>query len=200
MRSALVTNSQGVLMAVLHGPHFEQLKFTGIKFRYHLHIEICILLLMNFSPFISAFIILWDILLTFKEFSVEVGFIIQVFHFFLKKINYFYCSGSSLLYSGFLQLWQAGATLHCGAWASYFRGFSCRGARALGTQASVIAAHGLSSGPRAQLLSGMWNLLRPGIEPMAPALAGGFLFTLPPGKSLNISSQGGKGCMRSYLP
>ena len=158
---------------------------------------------MNFSPFISAFhytYILWDILLTFKEFSVEVGFIIQVFHFYLKKINCFYCFGSSLLYSGFLQLWQAGASLHCGAWASHCCGFSCRGAWVLGTQASVIAAHGLSSGPRAQLLSGMWNLLRPGIEPMAPALVGEFLSTVPPGKSLSISSQGDKGCMRSYLP
>ena len=30
----------------------------------------------------------------------------------------------------------------------------------------------------------MWNFLRPGIEPMSPALAGGFPFTAPPGKSL----------------
>ena len=30
---------------------------------------------------------------------------------------------------------------------------------------------------------GMWDLPRPGIEPMSPALAGGFLTTGPPGKS-----------------
>ena len=29
----------------------------------------------------------------------------------------------------------------------------------------------------------MWNLPGPGIEPMSPALAGGFLTTVPPGKS-----------------
>ena len=29
----------------------------------------------------------------------------------------------------------------------------------------------------------MWNLPRPGIEPMSPELAGGFLSTAPPGKS-----------------
>ena len=29
----------------------------------------------------------------------------------------------------------------------------------------------------------MWRLPRPGIEPMSPALAGGFLTTRPPGKS-----------------
>ena len=29
----------------------------------------------------------------------------------------------------------------------------------------------------------MWDLLGPGIKPMPPALAGGFLTTAPPGKS-----------------
>ena len=31
----------------------------------------------------------------------------------------------------------------------------------------------------------MWNLPRPGIEPIFPAWAGGALSTVPPGKSLN---------------
>ena len=35
---------------------------------------------------------------------------------------------------------RAGATLRCGAWASHCGGFSCCGARALGTQASVAVA------------------------------------------------------------
>ena len=30
----------------------------------------------------------------------------------------------------------------------------------------------------------MWDLPGPGIEPMSPVLAGGFLTTVPPGKSL----------------
>ena len=30
----------------------------------------------------------------------------------------------------------------------------------------------------------MWGLPGPGLEPMSPALAGGFLTTMPPGKSL----------------
>ena len=30
----------------------------------------------------------------------------------------------------------------------------------------------------------MWDLPRPGLEPMSPALAGGFLTTLPPGKPM----------------
>ena len=34
------------------------------------------------------------------------------------------------------------------------------------------------------MLHGMWDLPGPGIEPVSPALAGGFLTTAPPGKSL----------------
>ena len=62
-------------------------------------------------------------------------------------------------------------------------------------QASVVVAYGLSScgswalerrlsscGARAQLFSDMWDLPRPGLEPVSPALAGGFLTTAPPGK------------------
>ena len=52
----------------------------------------------------------------------------------------------------FLWLWRAGATLLCGAWASHC-GFSHRGAQALGVQASVVVAHGVSS-------CGSWALER----------------------------------------
>ena len=38
-----------------------------------------------------------------------------------------------------------GAALCCSAWASHCGGFSCCGAWALGTQASVVVARGLSS-------------------------------------------------------
>ena len=34
----------------------------------------------------------------------------------------------------------------------------------------------------AWLFHGVWNLLRPGVKPMSPALAGGFFTTKPPGK------------------
>ena len=55
--------------------------------------------------------------------------------------------------------------------------------------ASLAAEHRLQTrrlsncGSRAQLLCGMWDLPGPGLEPMSPALAGGFLTTVPPGKS-----------------
>ena len=37
-------------------------------------------------------------------------------------------------------------------------------------------------GSRAQLLHGMWDPPRPGLEPVSPALAGRFSTTAPPGK------------------
>ena len=90
---------------------------------------------------------------------------------------------SSLLHAGFLWLRRARATLHCGAWASHCGGFSCCRAQALGMWASVVVARRLSScGARAQLLCGTWVLPGPGLKPVSPALAGGFLTTAPPGK------------------
>ena len=54
----------------------------------------------------------------------------------------------------------------------------CRraGFSSCGVQASVLVTRRLSScGARAQLLRGMWDLPGPGLEPVSPALAGGFL-------------------------
>ena len=54
--------------------------------------------------------------------------------------------------------------------------------------ASLVAEHRLqtrrlsSCGSRALLLCGMWDLPRPGLEPVSPALAGRLSTTAPPGK------------------
>ena len=54
--------------------------------------------------------------------------------------------------------------------------------------APPVAGHRLqtrrlsSCGSRAQPLRGMWDLPRPGLEPVSPALAGRFSTTAPPGK------------------
>ena len=54
--------------------------------------------------------------------------------------------------------------------------------------ASFVAEHRLQKrrlsnrGSRAQLLRGMWDPPRPGLEPVSPALAGRFSTTAPPGK------------------
>ena len=96
------------------------------------------------------------------------------FFIYIYKFIYF------LAAPGFLQLRQVEATLCCSAVASV-----CFRAWAPGTQGSVVVAHRLSScGTRAQLLCGMWDLPGPGLAPVSPALAGGFLTTAPPGKPL----------------
>ena len=57
--------------------------------------------------------------------------------------------------------------------------------------ASLVAEHRLqmcrlsNCGSRAQLLRGMRDLPRPGLEPVSPALAGRFSTTAPPGKPLS---------------
>ena len=78
----------------------------------------------------------------------------------------------------------AGAFSSCGKWGSLF--IVLRGL--LTVVASLVAEHRLqtrrlsSCGSWAQLLRGMWDLPRPGLEPVSPALAGGFSSTAPPGK------------------
>ena len=58
--------------------------------------------------------------------KVQMCLFIYLFIFII-----FGCVGSSLLCTGFLQLWEVGATLRCGARASHHGGFSCCGAWAL---------------------------------------------------------------------
>ena len=72
----------------------------------------------------------------------------------------------------------------CGKWGPLF--IAVRGP--LTIAASLVAEHRLqmsrlsNCGSRAQLLRGMWDLPRPGLEPVSPALAGRFSTTAPPGK------------------
>ena len=88
------------------------------------------------------------------------------------------------------------SSLRCSGFSSRWP-LLLRSTGALGARASVVVVHGLSScglwglerrlsscGTWASLLHDMWDLPGPGIEPVSPALAGGFLTTVPPGKSL----------------
>ena len=76
----------------------------------------------------------------------------------------------------------------CGKWGPFF--IAVRGP--LTIAASLVVEHRLqtrrlsSCGPRAQLLSGMWDPPRPGLEPVSPALAGGLSTAAPPGKPLPL--------------
>ena len=74
----------------------------------------------------------------------------------------------------------------CGKWGPLL--IAVRGP--LTVAASLVAEHRLQTrrlsncGSRAQLLRGMWDLPRPGLEPVSPALAGRLSTTVPPGKPL----------------
>ena len=58
--------------------------------------------------------------------------------------------------------------------------------------ASLVAEHKLQThrlsncGSRTLLLRGMWNLPRPGLKPVSPALAGRLSTTAPPGKPKTV--------------
>ena len=72
----------------------------------------------------------------------------------------------------------------CGKWGPLF--IAVRGPPTIA--ASLVAEHRLQTrrlsncGSRAQLLRGMWDHPRPGLEPVSPALAGRLPTTAPPGK------------------
>ena len=72
----------------------------------------------------------------------------------------------------------------CGKWGPLFIAVRWP----LTIAASLVAEHRLQTrrlsncGSRAQLLRGMCDLPRPGLEPVSPALAGRFSTTAPPGK------------------
>ena len=95
----------------------------------------------------------------------------------------FGCVGSSLLRGGCVAEWGLLIAVHRLLVAVASR---C-GAQARGTQASVAAACGLPArerrlcgcGARAQLLRAVWDLPRSEMEPMSPALVGGFFTTEP---------------------
>ena len=113
----------------------------------------------------------------------------------------FGCTGSSLLHMGTgFSLWGLPLLQSTRSRLTGFSGCSTRaqylwpvGSR---MQASIAVAQGLisrdwwaleprlsSCGVQALVACGPWNLPRPRIEPMSPALVDGFLSTVPPGKS-----------------
>ena len=90
---------------------------------------------------------------------------------------------SSLLWGLFSSCCEWGLLTSCSLLASHHGGFTCCGAQGLGfvgfcTCSSRALYHRFSScGAWAQLLWGMWDPPGSEIEPISPALAGGFLHT-----------------------
>ena len=116
-----------------------------------------------------------------------------LFHqMYSNSIYYYYFFCYFLIIYLFIYLFMAVLGLRCCA-----RAFSSCGKRGplfiavrgpLTIAASLVAEHRLqtrrlsSCGSRAYLLHDMWDLPRPGLEPVSPALAGRFSTAAPPGK------------------
>ena len=108
---------QAVSLQILILPNFLSLK---------LQLHAC----QNFSPYPIMSLILYCVFFFFNSFFF--------FYLFI-----FGCVGSLFLCEGFLQLRQAGATLHHGVRASHYRSLSCCGAQAPDAQAQQLWLTGL---------------------------------------------------------
>ena len=73
--------------------------------------------------------------LIFFRASGNYSFVFFILFFIIYLFIIYGCVGSLFLCEGFLQLWQVGATPHCDARASHYRGLSCCGAQAPDAQA-----------------------------------------------------------------
>ena len=118
-----------------------------------------------------------------KSILFDIRLATTALFFFFKKFTFFYLF--IYLFMTVLGLrFCARAFSSCVKWGPLF--IAVRGP--LTIAASLVAEHRLQTrrlsncGSRAQLLRGMWDLPRPGLEPMSPALAGRFSTTAPPGK------------------
>ena len=120
----------------------------------------------------------------FGEGSENMHFFI-LFYMFLFFFNYLFIIYLLFLFLAVLGLrFCARAFSNCGKWGPLF----IAACGPLTITASLVAEQRLqtlrlsSCGSRAQLLRGMWDLPRPGLEPVSPALAGRLSTTAPPGK------------------
>ena len=142
-----------------------------------------LVILLNFSIHCCRWI---SILKFYVVISIQMSggiaclpFCFILFYYFLKFIYYLFLAVLGLCFC-------ARAFSSCGKRGPLF--ITVRGP--LTIAASLVAEHRLqarrlsSCGSRAQLLRGVWDLPRPVLEPVSPALAGGLSTTAPPGKPM----------------
>ena len=113
----------------------------------------------------------------------DIRFFLNLFIYFWLHWVFIAACGLSLVATsgGYSLLWCVGFSLQwlLSLWSmgSRHAGFSSYGSQALEHRLSRV---------RAQFLHGIWDLPGPGLKPVSPALAGGFLTTAPPGKPQDI--------------
>ena len=107
------------------------------------------------------------------------SYITQFSFFFLNYLFiYLYMLGLCCGVQAFSSWGEQGLLSGCSAWASHCGGLSFYRAQSLWS----LGFRKCST--QTQLPCGTWNLPGPGMEPVSPVLAGTFLTTGPPGKSL----------------
>ena len=113
---------------------------------------------------------------------VSILFIyLLIFYFWLCWVFVAACGLSLVAASGGnSSLWCTGFSL---SWLLLLRSMSSRSVGFSSSGSGALERRLSSCGARALLLRSTWDLPRPGLEPVFPALAGGFLTTAPPGKS-----------------
>ena len=110
------------------------------------------------------------------------------FYSFVCLVGFGY-AGFTWLHRLFSSCSKQGLPSSCGVRASHRGGFSCCKTQALGHVRAVAVAPRLSNslnscGAWAWLLCSVWDLPRPRIEPVSPALAGRFFTSEPPQTAL----------------
>ena len=113
------------------------------------------------------------------------------FFFFFFNIYLFGCTGSYLLIYFYIYFWLCWVFVSVRGLSPVVASGGHSSSRCAGLftiAASLVAEHRLQTrklsncGSQAQLLRGMWDPPRPGLEPVSPALAGRLSTTAPPGK------------------
>ena len=156
----------------------------------------CIRLYNSLVKFIPKYFILFDsifneivFLISFLDYSLVAyrninDFCMMIFYFLFIYFFYFFIFLVNLFLAVLGLRFCARAFSSCGKRGPLFIAVCWP----LTIAAFLVVEHRLqmrrlsSCGSRAQLLCGMWDLPRPGLEPVSPALAGGFSTTAPPGK------------------
>ena len=122
----------------------------------------------------------------------EAQISIHILFFFLSESIFIYL----FIYFLFLAVWGLRFSVRGLSLVVASGGHSSSQCADLSLSRPLVAEHRLqtcrlsSCGSRAQLLHGMWDLPRPGLEPVSSALAGRFSTTAPPGKpSIHILIQ-----------
>ena len=171
-------------------PYFFRIEVLGFSFFLNFSFYIGVQLINN--VFVSGVQQSDSVIHIHVSVPFQILFTFRLLHNIEQSSLYYTVVDSFFFFFNFIYLFMAVLGLHfcarafssCGKWGPLF--ITVRGPLAI--VASLVAEHRLQTrrlsncGSRVQSLQGMWDLPRPGLEPVSPALASRFSTTAPPGK------------------